>query len=173
MLKLRVPLTKNKLPTRSRRPDALADEEEPGVDFEVLGLHHRSLVQIIRSVFSSPSARRFHFEPFKAFLRWKNGKVERVYDELYNSDSFLREHEKLRQAPREPGCPHPITIAAIQLWSDSMQVTQFAHTKLWPIYLSFGNQSKYTRSQPRARACHHVAHIPSVSYSHSHLISST
>ena len=33
-------------------------------------------------------------------------------------------------------------------WSDSTQLTQFGTAKLWPLYVFFGNESKYRRCQP-------------------------
>ncbi|KAG2739586.1 hypothetical protein P692DRAFT_20755993, partial [Suillus brevipes Sb2] len=41
--------------------------------------------------------------------------------------------------------------------------TMHDNASLWPIYLFFGNQSKYTRGKPTACACHHLAYIPNVS----------
>ncbi|KAF5355377.1 hypothetical protein D9757_014596 [Collybiopsis confluens] len=34
---------------------------------------------------------------------------------------------------------------------------------MWPIYMYFGNQSKYDRSRPSAFAAHHIAYIPKLS----------
>lgn len=53
-------------------------------------------------------------------------------------------------------------VASLMLWSDATQLANFGDASLWPIYLFFGNQSKYTCSKPTAAACHHVAYIPTV-----------
>ncbi|KAI0647705.1 hypothetical protein C8Q79DRAFT_999321 [Trametes meyenii] len=45
-------------------------------------------------------------------------------------------------------------------WSDSTHLADFGTASLWPIYVQFGNQSKYERAKPSARACHHAAYIP-------------
>jgi hypothetical protein len=48
-------------------------------------------------------------------------------------------------------------------WSDSTHLANFGTASLWPLYLFFGNLSKWVRSKPRAGACHHVAYLPKVS----------
>ena len=48
------------------------------------------------------------------------------------------------------------------LWSDATHLTNFGTAKLWPIYLFFGNLSKYVRSRPSSGACNHLTYIPSV-----------
>jgi hypothetical protein len=54
-------------------------------------------------------------------------------------------------------------VALLMMWSDSTHLASFGDASLWPFYLCFGNQSKYTRGKPTASACHHVAYIPNVS----------
>ena len=53
-------------------------------------------------------------------------------------------------------------VAALMFWSDSTQLTTFGTAKLWPLYLFFGNLSKYIHSQPKSGACHHITYIPSL-----------
>ena len=48
--------------------------------------------------------------------------------------------------------------------SDATKLGQFGTAKAWPVYLFFGNQSKYERNEPKAYAAHHIAYLPSVSY---------
>jgi len=57
-------------------------------------------------------------------------------------------------------------ILALMIWSDSTHLASFGTASLWPIYLYFGNQSKYTRAKPSAFAAHHLAYIPKVWISH-------
>ena len=163
--------------SRKRRAAALSDDEDEPVpaqsssvddlafSFPVPGLHYRSLTQVIKSVLSSDQAvKEFHFEPFKQFVQldeW-NGPPERIFDELYTSDAWNDEHEKLQRSPPEPGCSAPRAIVALMFWSDATHVAQFGQAKLWPIYLYFGNQSKYTRSKRQAHAAHHIAYLPHV-----------
>jgi len=47
--------------------------------------------------------------------------------------------------------------------SDATKLGQFGASKAWPVYVFFGNQSKYERNRPSAYAAHHVAYLPSVS----------
>jgi hypothetical protein len=47
---------------------------------------------------------------------------------------------------------------------DATMLTQFGVAKGWPIYLMFGNLSKYVQAQPGSGVMHHLAYIPSMSY---------
>lgn len=135
--------------------------------FVVESLHHRSLLEVIRDVFEQePSAERFCYQPYKEY--WKRPSTsaadEQLYGELYTSDAFNKAHDDLQEMPGPKDYPH--AIAALMFWSDSTHLTSFGQAKLWPLYLFFGNQSKYERSQPSQRAAQHVAYFPSVSLNH-------
>ncbi|KAF9539268.1 hypothetical protein CPC08DRAFT_651222 [Agrocybe pediades] len=126
-------------------------------------VYHRSLVSTIISAFQDESANRFHYSPFRLF--WKRPPTsipERVISELYNSDAFIAEHDNISKLPPAPGPPMESAIAAMMLWSDSTHLANFGDASLWPLYLFFGNQSKYSRSKPSSFAAHHVAYIPSL-----------
>lgn len=129
--------------------------------FTVPGLRFRSLIGVITAGFQDPIARYFHLTPFKKFRQLTSGVFERVWDELYNSDVWLREHDSLQRLPSPDGLEK--VIVALMFWSDATQLAQFGTAKAWPLYLSFGNLSKYIRGQPRTCVAHHVAYIPSVS----------
>ena len=94
------------------------------------------------------------------------GEKQHVYGELYNSDTFIDEHYRVqnhsRSLPDDPGCKLEKVIAALMFWSNSTHLTNFRTAKLWPIYLFFGNLSKYIRLRPSSGACNHLAYIPSV-----------
>ena len=138
-------------------------DDPPIPTFSVPGLMHRSLMQIIRTVWSSPSSVNFQYIPFRQF--WINptsGQHERVHGELYTSDAFLEEHAALQQQPPEPSCSLERVICAIMASSDSTHLTSFGDASLWPLYFYFGNQSKYARVQPSSGCCHHIAYIPKV-----------
>lgn len=140
----------------------------PPRTFEVPGLYYRSLVSVIKSAFADPLSRHFHFSPFKLFHKLRSSAAEiRVFSELYNSDAFIEEHDRIRRHGKLPtndlGCKREKVIAALMFWSDSTHLANFGNAKLWPIYMLFGNLSKYIRIQPNAGAEHHVAYIPSVS----------
>ncbi|KAI0037921.1 hypothetical protein FA95DRAFT_1585536 [Auriscalpium vulgare] len=143
--------------------------------FTVPGLHHRSLVETIKAAWTDARSTDFHYTPFRHF--WKRGTdtdAERIRDEIYSSDAFIKADEEIRSLPAEPGCTLERTVCAMMLWSDSTHLASFGTAALWPMYLFFGNQSKYTRAQPRSGACHHVAYIPKVRGAcHDTLISSS
>jgi hypothetical protein len=136
----------------------------PGI-FTVPGLLYRNLTAIIQAAFSSPLASHFHLSPFKLFHKSPSGEEQRVFSELYNSDIFIEEHANVQRAPlppNEPDCKREKVVAALMFWSDSTHLANFGTAKLWPIYLLFGNVSKYIRGQPNSGACQHVAYIPSL-----------
>lgn len=129
--------------------------------FEVDTLFYRHPLEVVKAALSELDTEYFHFYPFRSY--WQadsNSKPERIYSELYNSNAYLEEHERIQQAHATPDCD--TVVAAIMLWSDSTQLANFGSASLWPIYLFLGNQSKYTRCKPAAFAAHHIAYIPKV-----------
>ena len=132
--------------------------------FHVKGLVYRKPVEVIKAAFQEPSASQFHLSPFEEY--WKpspDSPPERIYSELYNTDTYIEEHEKIRAQPR-PDCQLETVIAPIMLWSDSTHLTSFGHASLWPSYLYIGSLSKYIRAKPTSFAAHHLAYIPKVSF---------
>ena len=139
--------------------------EEKAPQFEVGGIHYRCLTQVIVSAFQEPLAKKFHFFPFKMFWHASpNSPPEHVITEVYNSDAFLEEHEKLKLQPWEPGCNLETAIAAILVYSDSTHLANFGTASLWPIYIYFRNLSKYIRGMPTSFAAHHLAYMPLVCF---------
>ena len=141
--------------------------ENPGMKiYSGIKLYHRSLVAVMKERFSDPhDFLHFHIEPHD--LLWKSpvdptGSEFRVHGELYTSQSFLRAHSDLQQSPREPGCQLERVICAFMLWSDATHLTSFGNARLWPIYLYFGNESKYRRGKPILNSCNHVAYFEKV-----------
>ena len=109
----------------------------------------------------------YHFSPFKLFQKSPvTQKEECIYGELYNSDSFLAEHEEIQRRgalpPDEKDCKWEKVVAALMFSSDATHLTQFGVAKGWPIYFMIGNLSKYMCAQPSCGALHHLAYIPSV-----------
>ena len=126
-------------------------------------MYHQSLVEVITTAFQDVTAKTFHFTPFS--LYWQptpESPPEWVYSEIYNSDSFLEEDEKVRKLPPDPGPQYERSIAALMVSSDSTHLGQFGAAALWPIYMCFRNQSKYDCAKPSQFAAHHTAYIPSV-----------
>ncbi|KAI0054412.1 hypothetical protein BV25DRAFT_1817100 [Artomyces pyxidatus] len=137
--------------------------EEEAPTFEVKGVYYRSLTEVIKSAFQETVAKTFHFTPFQ--LLWHHSENPedppvRLISELYNSDAFIEEHEKIRSQPRD--CTLETAVAAIMPASDSTHLANFGTASLWPIYAFFGNQSKYDRGKPSNFAAHHLAYLPSL-----------
>ena len=152
--------------------DILVPSGETGVGpktFKVPGLLHRKLTSVIQEAFQSPLAHLYHYSPFRLFQKSPiSGKDERVYGEIFTSDAFLAESEWVQRhalvPPDDPNCKREKVVAALMVSSDATMLTDFGTAKAWPIYLMFGNLSKYIRAQPDSGAMHHLAYIPSVSF---------
>jgi hypothetical protein len=133
--------------------------------YTVRGFRYRRLLDVIKEKLTSHNDHpHFHYEPFQ--LWWTppgSTHRSRVYSELYTSDSFIRAHVELQASPPVQGCSLPRAIVALMLWSDATQLTSFSDTKLHPLYLFFGNESKYRRSSPSAHSGSHIAYFRSVS----------
>ncbi|KAJ3474957.1 hypothetical protein NLI96_g12149 [Meripilus lineatus] len=134
--------------------------DPPIPTFTVPGLQRRSLVEVILTIWSDQTSKYFHFTPFKQLWKTAGDRIQRIHGELYTSDAFLQAHEELQQSPTEPNCTLERVVCAMMFWSDSTHLASFGNASLWPLYLFFGNQSKYTRCRPSSGACHHVAYIP-------------
>lgn len=151
---IRLPCEKSKVP------------EDQAPILHVPGVHHRSLINVIKSVFEDKEALTFENTPFKEF--WKSGdqetEPERMFGEMYTSDAWLEAQAEVDQIPvADPAIEN--VIACLMFWSDSTHLANFGNASLWPVYMLFGNQSKYTRAKPTSFAAHHVAYLPSVSLS--------
>ena len=142
------------------------DKTIPAQGVKIPGLYFRKLTTVIKDAFQSPLAPQYHLTPFKLYHTSPiTGDDERVYSEIYNSDAFIKEHDRVQRAPvpsDDPNCKREKVVAALRLWSDSTHLANFGMAKLWPIYMFLGNLSKYTCSHPTAQTCHHLAYIPSL-----------
>lgn len=106
-----------------------------------------------------PTVETYHWMPYEEYWQARDSALpERIYSELYNSDAFIQESSQLQQAAGSEEC----VIMGIMVWSDGTHLANFGNASLWPIYIYFGNQSKYYRSQTAAFAAHHLAYIPKV-----------
>lgn len=97
---------------------------------------------------------------------WRNpntGDEQRIYDELYTTDAWNEAQDEILKQQRSDGCKLERVIAGLMLWSDSTHLAQFGHATAWPIYMFFGNLSKYARQTPDSGICHPIAFIPAVS----------
>ena len=134
-------------------------------DYTLPDFYHRSLISIIKEKITNLThTSLFHFEPYE--LRWQPQHRDhdvRVHGELFTSTTFLEAHRALQDSPPEPDCDLPHVVAALMFWSDSTQLTAFGNTKLWPLYVYFGNELKYQRCQPTSNLCSHAAYFQVVS----------
>lgn len=140
-------------------------KDVPPAKFSIPGLCYRKIPAVIRAMFASPLASKYHLSPFKLFHKAPSGKEERVFCEVYDSDAYIEENDKIQHAPVPPDDPHckrEKAVAVVMLWSDATHLANFGTAKLWPIYMFLGNLSKYFRSLPNSGACQHIAYIPSL-----------
>ena len=140
----------------------------PAQTFSVPGLLHRKLTTVISEAFTGSLSHLLHFSPFKLYHKSPiTNEEERIFGEVYTSDAFLAEHEKVQRRallpPEDPECKREKIVAALMFSSDGTHLTNFGSAKAWPIYLMLGNLSKYLRAQPNLGALYHLAYIPSVS----------
>ncbi|KAG2045453.1 hypothetical protein BDR06DRAFT_900654, partial [Suillus hirtellus] len=129
--------------------------------FTIPGFHFCSLVKVIHSAFVDVQANAFHLSPFKYV--WKDpldSHQEQVFNESYTSDSWLDAQDELQKLPREPGCTLEQVIAGLMLFSDTTHLANFRMAKAWPLYLYFGNLTKYACSALKSGACHLMGFLP-------------
>jgi hypothetical protein len=153
---VRIPLPKEK-----RKWPSEADAPQ----LEIKGVHHRSLTKIITSVFEDSVSSTFHMTPFQQMWNTPDGRNIEVFSEAYSSTAMLEAYAEVNSLPREANDNLERVVASLMMWSDATHLASFGDASLWPFYLFFGNQSKYTRGKPTASACHHVAYIPTVRHS--------
>lgn len=145
-------------------PSSSKDSPSPSTVFNIDGFHYRPLVNAIRTSLANPSTMaQVHLEPYKSFWqRPGSSALLRIYDELYTSDAMLKAHEDLQRQPREPGCNLERVVLSLLFASDATHPTNFGQAKVWPLYMAFGNISKYERCKPTSGLMEHVAYFPSV-----------
>ncbi|KAG9122310.1 hypothetical protein FRC07_001374 [Ceratobasidium sp. 392] len=97
--------------------------------------------------------------------RLPDGREERVFNELFTGDAWLREHKAVQQLPPVAVCSRPQAIAAMMFWSDATHLAQFGQSSIWPIYLQFGNRPKLDRSRPSKRLTEHIGYMPKMTAS--------
>jgi len=129
-----------------------------------LKLVHSSLIAILHERISAADGHHVHYELYELYWQPDLGKAfMRVFGELYTLPEFICVHQKLQKSPPEPGCGLPHHVAGLIFFSDVTHLTQFGDAKLWPVYLFFGNDSKYWRCKPSLHLCNHIAYLHIVS----------
>ena len=137
-------------------------------DYISTKFHHRSLVSVIREKLTR-DASHFHYQPYELLWQTSNkSNPVRIHSELYTSPAFIEAHNLLQDSPGEPGCKLSRFIVALMFWSDGTHLTNFGNAKLWPLYMFFGNESKYRRGKPSFNLCEHVAYFETVRCTSSH-----
>jgi hypothetical protein len=140
-----------------------------GIEKHLAGtLHHRSIVSILEeNVINAPASKFFHMDGHE--LKWRPDKTEgaqefRVLSELYNSDAFLEAQREIRSnpPPKIKDCTLPRVVVGVMFWSDATHLSAFSTSKLWPLYMLFGNNSQYGRGQDSSDSCYHVAYFDTV-----------
>ena len=166
----RMPLRLNDGWYESSVPIALACDkirhksENNAPKLDVTGLYHRKPLDVIKAALQESNAQRFHIAPFEEYwVPQPDALPERIYSDIYNSDAYIQEQDIVHSRIREDGDHLEAVIVSMMLWSDSTHLTSFGNASLWPVYLFFGNQSKYDRAKPTSFSAHHLAYIPEVS----------
>ena len=135
-------------------------------DYTISNFYCQPLLSIIHEALSDPvRCRSFRFEPYS--LRWKRSCEDDdigVYGELFSSQAFISAHRDLQDVPTN--CPLPRRVIRLMFWSDATQLTAFGDAKLWPLYVYFGNESKYQHCTPTANLCAHAAYFQTVRVSY-------
>jgi hypothetical protein len=151
------------VPFQPRR-GTVSDPDAGPRQFVVGDFYHRNLVDVIKEKLSNPDHDdHFHYEPYE--LKWQPNQQSppvRVHGEMYTSQAFLDAHNALQSSAREKDCTLSRHVIALMFSSDSTNLTSFGDATVWPIYLFFGNESKYRRCQPTCNLGNHVAYLMKV-----------
>jgi hypothetical protein len=152
---------------RTHGPTFSAEADAP--DFEVPGIRYRSLVDLIVSKVEDPSTSgSFVHTPFTEWWCPPGSTTPiRIYGEAYSSDVAVQLFEEIKGIP--PPADHPqieSVVILLMLGSDATHLAQFGTASLWPVYVFFGNASKYDSSRPSESAACHLAYLPKVERTH-------
>ena len=158
------------VPFQPRR-GAPSDCDAVPQQFTINDFYHRNLVSVIREkIQSAIDDDFFHYEPYN--LKWQSTSYPdpvNVHGELYTSEAFIDADRELQNSLPEPKCNAPRHVVALMFSSDSTKLTSFGDASLWPLYLYFGNESKYRRCKPSCHLGNHVAYFQKVSLLCSHV----
>lgn len=151
------------VPYQSRRGVLSGSGSAPG-NYTINDFYHRKLVSVIKErILGLSGDHRFHFSPYE--MHWQRNQNEepiRIQGELFSSPEFIEADRDIQNMPGEPGCNLPRVLVALMFWSDATQLTSFGSAKIWPLYMYFGNDSKYLRCKPSSHLCEHIAYFQSV-----------
>jgi hypothetical protein len=92
-----------------------ASEDEAPV-LEIPGVYHRSLTDIITSVFQDSVASTFHMTPFQQQWKVSEECTVNVYSEAYSSPTFLESYVEVNSLPREGDDDLECVVASLMMW---------------------------------------------------------
>ncbi|KAJ4488967.1 hypothetical protein C8J55DRAFT_558004 [Lentinula edodes] len=137
--------------------------EDKAPKFKVDGVIHQDLLSVRQEAYTGDGAAEFHLRGFKQMWnREGHAQPIRIYGEVYTSDAYLTMEKEVLVSPLEPGCDLERVIVPIMAYSDSTHLPSFGSASLWPGYLWFGSQSKYSRAKPSKFSAHHLVYFPSL-----------
>lgn len=154
LVRIRLPLDKKKM----------LESEAP--EFEIGGVFHRDIIDVISSVYKSDVVQSFNHVPFKEY--WKpseDAQPERLYGEVFSSQAMLDADDEIYKFCLENDLDSQgleAIVVPLLLYSDSTHLSSFGTASAWPVYLFIGSQSKYIRAMPTSSASHHIAYMPKV-----------
>lgn len=150
------------VPLHSRKKDGNSGPQEFR---DERGFYHRNLCSIIKETVEDPDRfAEFHLEPYELYFQpHTDVPPERVHGEVYTSNAFLREDAAIQSGPGEPNCDLERVTVAVMFGSDVVHLSQFGENKLWPLYVGFGNHSKYRRTKPGSKLMEIAAFFKHVS----------
>jgi hypothetical protein len=140
--------------------------EEDAPKFTIDGIFHKDLLEVTKSALQDSSGEQFHYAAYQEFWQPEpDHPPERIFSEVYSADAFILEDTKIRTQYASPTMPTIETVVcAFLLYSDATHLTSFGSASLWPIYVFFGNLTKYFRAKASSFAAHHLAYIPKVCF---------
>lgn len=160
-VRIKMPCAKANGPSFSKEGDA--------PEFEISGIRYRSLVDLLTSKLQDPaSSTSFVHTPFSEWWCPPGSTTPiRIYGEAYSSDIAIQLYEEIKGIPPPADSP-PVesAIVLLILGSDATHLANFGTASLWPIYVFFGNMSKYDSSKPTEFAACHLAYLPKVQHIH-------
>lgn len=151
---------------RSNQPGFSKEADAP--EFEIPGIRYRSLVDLITAKLQNPATSgSFVNTPFTEWWCPPGSSTPiRIYGEAYSSDAAVKMFEEIKGIPPPADGPQvESVIVLLMLGSDATHLANFGTASLWPLYLFFGNVSKYTSSKPSEFPACHLAYLPKVTWS--------
>lgn len=157
---------KIKMPcARANNPKFSTEAETP--EFEVTGVRYRSLVDLIISKIQDPSTSgSFVHTPFTEWWCPPGSTTPvRIYGEAHSSNAAAKLFEHIKGIPPPADGPQVDNVVVLlMLGSDETHLANFGTASLWPLYMFFGNMSKYDTCKPSEFAACHLAYLPKVYY---------